>query len=140
MPVFRGSYEHTMDDRGRVALPSRYRADFARGAVLRMSEDGCVEIYTPEGFDEMTKDVAVASRTTLQGRQSRRQFYGQAFDAELDRQGRVLVPQSLRQQAGLDGPVIIMGCLECMEIWNPERRRRFEEAQRASSATQGSSE
>jgi MraZ protein len=105
-----------------------------------MSEDGCVEVYTAEGFEEMTQDVAVASRTTLEGRQSRRQFYGHAFDAELDRQGRILVPQALRQQAGLDGPVVIMGCLECMEIWNPERRRRFEEAHLTSPSAQGSSE
>jgi len=119
--AFRGTYEHTLDDRGRVALPARYRQEFLAGAVLTLSPEGCIEVYTPEGFARMSDEVASEPATTLRGRRSRRVFDAQSFDTELDRQGRILVPQRFRQLAALNGAVTIIGRRECLEIWNPER-------------------
>ena len=135
--AFRGFYEHTLDDRGRVAIPARYREEFARGAILTLGEEGCVEVYTPAGFDRMSDDVAAESPTTRNGRRSRRRFDAQSFDTELDRQGRILIPAMFRQLAGLNGGVVIAGRRECLEIWNAERwERELQEAMAGSSTEQ----
>jgi len=118
--AFRGTYEHTVDDRGRVAIPARYRHEFVEGVVLTLGPEGCIEVYTPGGFAEMSDLVAAEPATTPEGRRSRRRFDAQSWDAELDRQGRILIPAHYREAAGLQGPVIIAGRRECLEIWNPE--------------------
>lgn len=119
--AFRGTYEHTVDDRGRVAVPARYRGEFVQGVVLTLSPEGCVEAYTPEGFDEMAEIVTAKSPTRLKGRRLRRGFFARSWDAELDRQGRILIPAPLRDAAQLNGSVVINGRRECLEIWNRER-------------------
>lgn len=132
---FRGTYEHTLDDRGRVALPARYRQEFIQGAVLTLGPEGCIEVYTPPGYREMSDRVAAEPATTLRGRRDRRRFDAQCFDAELDRQGRILVPPRFRQEARLNGAVTIIGRRECLEIWNPEAW----EAERAAAMSAASS-
>lgn len=131
--TFRGTYEHTLDDRGRVALPARYRQEFLGGIVLALSPDGCVEVYTPSGFDLMSDEGATSPATSRNGRRSRRRFDAQSFDTELDRQGRILVPARFRQLAGLGGAVSIIGRRECLEIWNPDRWANELEASMAAS-------
>ena len=64
MVDFRGKYEHTIDDRGRVSLPARYRNEFADKIVLLMSEDGCIEVYTEGGFNDVASHTAVEPPTT----------------------------------------------------------------------------
>jgi transcriptional regulator MraZ len=118
---FRGKYEHSIDDRGRVSLPARYRNELTGKIILTMSVDGCIEVYTQEGFDEVASHVAVDPPTTPEGRRARRAFYSESFDTELDRQGRILIPPPLRQSAAVDGTVVIAGRKECLEIWNPRR-------------------
>lgn len=119
--AFRGRYEHTVDDRGRVAMPARYRREFDDGAVLTLSPEGCVEVYTIKSFDEMSEHVIAEPPTHLKGRRLRRAFFGLSWDAELDGQGRILIPQQLRDDAGLEGPVVIHARRECLEVWNRER-------------------
>ena len=119
--AFRGIYEHTVDDRGRVAIPARYRHEFAEGLVLTLSPEGCLEVYSPEGFDEMANLVPAKPATRLRGRRLRRGFFARSWDAELDRQGRILIPLQLREAAQLNGAVIVNGRRECLEIWNRDR-------------------
>lgn len=138
---FRGIYEHTLDDRGRVALPARYRHEFAEGGVATMSPDGCVQVFTAEGFDSRSAKGASESELTLLGRRMRRQFDSHSFDVDLDRQGRILVPVKFRESAGLDGPVVIAGARECLEIWNPQRwEKELEASTEASSSGQAAGE
>ena len=119
--AFRGTYEHTVDDRGRVAIPARYRHEFAEGLVLTRSPDGCVEIYTQDGYDEMSNLVRAEPATHRKGRRLRRRVFGRSWDAELDRQGRILIPAQLREAAQLNGAVIVYGRDECLEVWNRDR-------------------
>jgi MraZ protein len=132
--AFRGTFEHTLDDRGRVALPAKYRHEFQGGVILTVGSEGCIEVYTPAGFDKMSDDFASAPATTIEGRRSRRRFEAQSDDTELDRQGRILVPARFRNLAGLNGAVVIIGRRECLEIWNPERWAAESEAAMASPA------
>ncbi|MEE8369432.1 MAG: division/cell wall cluster transcriptional repressor MraZ [Dehalococcoidia bacterium] len=138
--AFRGTHEHTVDDRGRVALPARYRHELAEGIVLTVGPEGCIEIYTTSGFAEMSDLVAAEPSTTLAGRQSRRRFDSQSWDAELDGQGRILIPARFREAAGLQGPVIIAGRRECLEIWSPEGWQQALQDAMPSSAGPGSQE
>jgi MraZ protein len=132
---FRGIYEHTLDDRGRVALPARYREDFAKGAILLWIPDGCIAVHTADSFARIADESALLPATTLNGRRSTRAYNAPSFDVDLDRQGRVLVPPTLRQRAELNGAVVIVGNYSCLEIWNPERWEvEFERALADSSA------
>ncbi len=133
--AFRGAYEHTVDDRGRVAIPARYRHEFAEGVVLTLSPEGCLEVYTPEGFDEMSNLVTAEPATHLKGRRLRRGFFARSWDAELDHQGRILIPAQLRETAHLNGAVIINGRRECLEVWNSDRwEKELEEVEAAYAA------
>jgi MraZ protein len=126
---FRGIYEHTLDDRGRVALPAKYRAEFAGGAVLLWIPEGCVAVHTPDSFEKVAYESALKPATTLNGRRSTRAYNAPSFDVELDRQGRVLIPPAFRQRAELNGAVVIIGNFNCLEIWNPQRWEvEFEQA------------
>jgi MraZ protein len=73
---------------------------------------------------EQAAKVAEKPATTLEGRRARRAFDSNSQEVELDRQGRILVPPRFRQEAGLNGAVVVVGRHECLEIWNPERWER----------------
>ena len=133
---FRGRYEHTIDDRGRVSLPARYRHEFAGGAIISMGADGCIDVYTEDGFNRVAIHVDVEPPTTPGGRQARREHYSESYDTELDRQGRILIPPRLRQMAAVNGTVIINGRKECLEIWNPRRLEEVSSGAGAVSSTE----
>lgn len=126
---FLGNYEHTVDDRGRVAIPARYRGNFPGGiAIILPLDDGCLQVYPEPAYQEMTQQVRAAPLTTLEGRRLRRRFTGRSFETELDRQGRILIPAPTRDKLGLDGAVTIVGTEECLEIW-PRQAWEQEEQQ-----------
>jgi MraZ protein len=132
---FRGRYEHTVDERGRVSLPARYRNEFVNGAIVQLGPDGSIDVYTEEGFQIVANHVEEPP-TTPEGRRARRVHFHESYDAELDRQGRILIPPRLRQMAAVNGTVIIAGRRECLEIWNPERLERILDAVMASPTEQ----
>ena len=136
MVDFRGRFEHTIDDRGRVSLPARYRNEFAGGVILTAGADGCIDVYTEEGHKQVGIHVDVEPPTTPDGRRARRGHYAESFDSELDRQGRILIPPLLRQAAAVNGTVIILGRKECLEIWDPRRLAKIQGAEAASSTEQ----
>jgi len=119
---FLGTYEYSMDERGRVPLPPRYRDAFLRGVVLSQgSPDPCLRAYTQESYEAQAALHTAEPSLRRRGRLIRRGFFPRSFPAELDRQGRVLVPPQLRRYAGLEGSVVVVGAGEWLEIWNPER-------------------
>ncbi len=119
--AFRGTDLHTVDDKGRVAIPARYRHEFAEGIVLTFQPEGCVEVYPTKNYDEVSALFTEEPATHLKGRRMRRGFFPLSEDAQLDRQGRILLPTQYRRDAQLNGAVVIIGRRECLEIWNPQR-------------------
>ncbi len=110
-----------MDARGRVPVPPRYREALARGAVLSQgSPDPCLRLYTAESFEEQAALYTSEPATRRTGRLTRHAFFTRSFGVDLDRQGRILIPASLRDHAGLESNVIVVGAGEWLEIWNPE--------------------
>lgn len=135
---FRGTFEHTLDDRGRVAIPAKYRSEFGANAVITPSPEGCLRVFPVAAYEKLSAEIAAMPATTIEGRRARRAFSPVAFDAELDRQGRILIPAKLRQGAGLDGSVVIVGNYESLEIWEPGRwEREMEIVDLASPEAQG---
>ncbi len=119
--AFRGTYEHSLDDRGRVAIPARFREAFADGGVLAPSPDGCLELYTSTEFEETAQEMTAEGAQRQRGRRLRRGLYARSWDVEVDRQGRILVPPALRDLLGPDGAVVFAGRRECLEIWSLQR-------------------
>lgn len=126
--VFTGEYRHTVDDKGRLAIPARFRAQLADGAVLSRWIDGCLAIHTRAGWDLLSERVAAVPVTDPAGRLFQRQIFAGAFDAELDRQGRVLVPAYLREEMGITAEALVIGVRDHGEIWAPDRWATYRRA------------
>jgi len=119
--VFTGEYRHSVDDKGRVAVPARFRALLASGAVISRWLDGCLAIHTRAGWDALADRAASLPVTDQAGRLFTRYVFAGAIEAELDRQGRVVLPAFLREFAGLAGDAVIVGSRDHAEIWEPTR-------------------
>jgi MraZ protein len=139
--VFTGEYRHTVDDKGRLAIPSRFRAQLAGGAVLSRWIDGCLAIHTRAGWDQLAERVAAVPLTDPAGRLFQRQIFAGALEAELDRQGRVLVPAYLREETGIATEALVIGVRDHGEIWAPDRwatyRRAMDDPATFADAIQG---
>ena len=117
---FLGTSEYAMDERGRVPLPPKYRDAFREGIVLSQgSPDPCLRVYTMSSFEAQARDWTAVSAMRRKGRDLRKLF-SRSFDTELDNQNRILIPGALRAYAGLQGKVLVNGCGEYLEIWDPD--------------------
>src|SRR3954471_1919561 len=105
--MFTGEYRHSVDDKGRLAVPSRFRAQLDAGLVVSRWLDACLAIHTRTGWDALATKVAGLPISDAASRLFQRYVFAGAFEAELDRQGRVVVPAFLREWAGLDGEAVI---------------------------------
>lgn len=118
--MFLGEYAHTIDDKGRLTLPAKYRAELAAGVVVTRGIDKCLFVFPMEQWKKLAEQVSALPLTDPYAREFRRLIFSGATDTELDKQGRMLLPQYLRDYAALDGNVIVAGLDTHMEIWTPE--------------------
>ncbi|MCH2657393.1 MAG: cell division/cell wall cluster transcriptional repressor MraZ [Dehalococcoidia bacterium] len=118
---FFGTFEHSIDERGRLAIPARYRRAFVDGGVLRPSPDGALELYTYQSFDsEATRRIESGNgNRERSSRRTRRSFLHDSYSVELDKQGRILIPQILRESGSLENRCTLVGCGDYVEIWDP---------------------
>jgi transcriptional regulator MraZ len=119
--VFTGEYRHTVDDKGRLAVPARFRPQLAAGTVVSRWIDGCLAIHDQAGWETLSARVAALPVTDAAARLFQRQIFAGAFEAELDRQGRILIPAYLRDEAGLAADAVVAGVRDHAEIWAPAR-------------------
>src|SRR5215470_17260882 len=103
-----GEYEHTLDAKGRLAIPARFRSQMGRGAVLSKGMGSCLSLYTLEDWESKSSDL-VASMAGDELRDFERRIYPSACEVELDAQGRVVIPAKLRTYAKLETNVTIAG-------------------------------
>lgn len=117
-----GSHEVSLDNRFRLAIPARIRDPFAAGAVVGWWLDDCaIVVPRPEWPDLIERTFGAVSILDDDQREVMRFVTAGAFDQDLDRQGRVLLPPDLRAHAGIDGRAKVVGAGGYLEIWNPER-------------------
>jgi MraZ protein len=123
---FLGEYQHALDAKGRVILPAEFREPLANGAVLTKVLDGCLAVYSREGFEEMAEQVRQSARRGAKERRAARSWFSAARPFTPDKQGRVAIPQTLREYAGLERDVMVLGVDNRIELWNPGRWREHE--------------
>ncbi len=116
--MFLGEDTHTLDPKGRIVLPSRYRDQLDDGCVLAPGRDGQLEIYQLEVYAEKMSDVIAAAKDK-QGRQFARSAFRQADQQRLDKSGRVNVKTDLISWANLESDVVVLGAFDHIELWNP---------------------
>jgi MraZ protein len=119
--VFLGRHAHNLDDKGRLAIPSRFRDGLRDGLVLTRGIDRCIAAYPLDAWERLAAHVNALSMTDPDARQFRRMVFAEAVDVKLDGQGRVLVPASLRVHAGIEREAVVVGVHASIEIWSPLR-------------------
>jgi MraZ protein len=119
--LFTGEYHHAIDGKGRIAVPARFRAELETGAFVSRWIDSCVAIFPREAWDELANRVAGLPLSDAAARTFARFVFSGAFEVELDRQGRVLVPAGLREFAKLADEVVVVGARDHVELWEPAR-------------------
>jgi transcriptional regulator MraZ len=126
--AFLGQYEHTLDAKNRLTIPSRFRAALSDGVILARSLDPCIWIFTPDGWESFTS-TWIRSRDPFdpEARKVERFFHGGSFDTQLDAAGRVMLPPLLIEHGALGKEVVVVGCDSRIEVW--ERGRLHERQQ-----------
>jgi MraZ protein len=116
--VFLGEHQHTLDSKGRVILPARFRERLSHGLVFAPSQDRCIDIYPLTAFERRVEELRAVPREDQRARAYLRVFLAGAQEEQPDAQGRVTVPVRLRDYAGLDKELTINGADEKVEIWD----------------------
>ena len=126
--MFLGEFRHAVDEKGRLAVPARFRAQLDGGCVVARWLDTCLAIFPMPAWEELATKVGSLPMTDPNARLLQRQLFAGAFETELDRQGRVLVPQNLRTFAGLEAEALVLGSRDHAEIWAPRRWDEYSQA------------
>lgn len=134
--MFLGRYTHTIDDKGRLIVPVRFRELLDRGAYVTQGFDNNLMVLTAATFDQIYTNVNQLSLTDPAARQLRRFIFSAAERIEVDKIGRILLPQFLRELAHLESDVILVGVADYFEIWSPEQWSRQNEMLQDADANQ----
>ncbi|WP_029504494.1 division/cell wall cluster transcriptional repressor MraZ [Lachnoclostridium phytofermentans] len=118
--MFMGEYNHTIDAKGRIIVPSKFRESLGEHFVVTVGLDGCLFVYPSEEWQHFVEQLKNLPGNK-EARQLQRYFMAGAADCEVDKQGRILIPSNLRQHAGLDKDIVFVGVLSKIEIWSKER-------------------
>lgn len=119
--MFLGEFEHTIDEKGRIAIPARFREEISMGLVITRGFDHCLQAFPKPVWLTLSERISGLSLGQEEARNLRRLIFSGAAEVELDRQGRVLIPLNLREYASLSEQVIIAGLNTHFEIWSRER-------------------
>ena len=132
--IFRGTFEHALDAKHRLTVPSKFRAALAGGIVLAASPETTaaaprsIAIWTPDGYESYTA-AALTGQNPLspQARDLKRFFFNYSHDTELDSAHRVMIPPTLLEYAGLDREVVVTGSGECLEVFDRAKYSGYSE-------------
>ncbi len=122
--MFMGEYNHTIDAKGRLIIPAKFREQLGESFVVTQGLDGCLFVYANEEWKLFEEKLKALPLTNTSARRFTRYFLAGAVQCEVDRQGRILLPQKLRSAAGLEKDVTLAGVGSRIEIWD---RKRWEE-------------
>lgn len=118
--MFLGEYSHTIDSKGRLTIPSKYRDTLATGLVVTRGIGHNLAIYPLDEWEKLTERILSRPMSNQQVMNFRRRVFSAADNLKPDRQGRILIPAKLREFASLGERVIIVGNFQFLEIWNPD--------------------
>ena len=115
-----GEFNHSIDSKGRLIIPSKLRDSLGEHFVITKGMDGCLFLYPENEWEAFEEKLRTLPLTNKKARDFKRFFLGSAVDGEIDKQGRVLLSSSLRTYAGLEKEVVLAGVLDKVEIWSKE--------------------
>jgi len=119
--MFIGEYSHNMDDKGRLAIPAKFRFAISSGAVVTRGLENCLFLYTREEWEKLAAKLAAQSYASPFARM----MLAGAMDVEFDKQGRVVLPEYLRKHAGLGKEIVVAGLYNRLEIWDKEKWEKY---------------
>ena len=119
--MFLGDFNHTIDDKGRLTIPAKFRDELESGVVITRGLDGCLWAYGRSEWEALAEKIAKLPTTNPAARNFSRFVFSSAFDSIPDRQGRILLPQNLRDYASIQNETIVIGVKNKLEIWNPAK-------------------
>lgn len=118
--MFSGEYEHTIDDKGRLTIPAKFRAKLAEGLFVTRGLDGCLFVLPPDAWEALSEKVASLPLAQGSARLFSRMIYS-GTECKLDKQGRILLPPPLREHADIESEVVVIGVSSRLEIWSKKR-------------------
>lgn len=125
--AFHGTFEHTLDAKHRLTVPSKFRGALAGRAFLVKGVDRCISVYPEQTYSAMTQAaLAGLNPFSPEARELRRFFNANAEDVELDSAGRVMLPRTHLEHAGIDRQVVILGAGDSLELWDRESWKTYE--------------
>lgn len=116
--MFIGEYRHSVDDKGRLAIPVKFRGELESGAVVTRGLDGCLYVYTAAEWTKLAEKLAAMPMSQADSRAFARLMLAGAMDVDLDKQGRIVLPEYLRDYAGLKKDVVVAGLHNHLELWD----------------------
>ena len=132
--LFLGEFEHSIDDKSRLAVPARFRAALQDGLVITRGLDRCLVIWDTDTWRRQAERVSALNQFQSDARRLQRHFFSGAVPGQPDKLGRVVIPQFLREYAQLDSEVVVVGLADRIEVWaRVEWQRERAEAERSSS-------
>jgi MraZ protein len=128
-PLFLGTHTPRLDEKGRLFLPAKFRDGLAEGLVMTKGQEGCITVWPEAAFREVAEAMSRQAFTDRRSRTVQRLFLADATAEVPDKQGRITVPQVLRDYAGLDRDVVVIGMTKRVEIWDAARWAAYQEAE-----------
>ena len=119
--MFMGEYNHTIDPKGRVIIPAKFRENLGSQFVITKGLDGCLYGYPYDTWEQVGKNFQESMKANKEARKFSRFFFASASSCDIDKQGRILIPANLRDYAGLKKDVVLAGNLTHIEIWDKDK-------------------
>lgn len=126
--MFIGEYSHSIDEKGRVMLPKKFQMELLEGAVVTRGLDACLFLYSRKEWEKLATRIAALPISKSGSRAFSRHMLAGAMDVELDKQGRVVLPEYLRQYAAMKKDVVIAGLYNRLELWDKSAWKKYKEA------------
>lgn len=117
--MFLGQFQHNLDDKGRLMIPARFRELLAAGAFITQGFDRCLMVMTDTYFRQVYERISAMNLADPMARLLRRLILSNAYPVEIDKIGRILLPQNLRQSILLESEAVLAGQGDYFEVWNP---------------------
>jgi MraZ protein len=129
LPVshFLGTHRHTLDAKGRLSIPAKFRKATGEVFVVTRGLDDCLFLYPMEAWTKFVEDLMSLRSTSENPRFFMREVAARASEVSVDSHGRIMIPPELRELAGLNRDVLVIGAFERIEIWDPERHEKYRE-------------
>ena len=131
--MFIGEYKHNLDEKGRLAVPVKFRRELGKTAVITRGLDGCLFLFTKVEWEALAKKLTALPLAQANSRAFVRLMLAGAMEAPLDGQGRVLIPEYLRTYSGMKSKAVVTGLVNRVEVWDEERWTRYKAKTEAAS-------